>query len=157
MWAYGTLATGLGVTAVLPPLLLGRAGLGGLLVLAPVAWLALMAWGHGMLRIEVGQVGMRLRVPDQRFGLLLPPLSDLRFTWSEVEAVTLIEGARGACHEAISRPGAPSHRLIVRAKGQSVTLGLGLIGAQMLDIAELVAVASNHAVDSGEPFAPGGR
>ncbi|MBK1665562.1 hypothetical protein CKO10_13925, partial [Rhodospirillum rubrum] len=118
---------------------------------------ALLAWGQAMLRIEVGQVGMRLRVPDQRFGLLLPPLSDLRFTWTEVEGVTLIEGGRGSLHDASPRPGEPSHRLIVRAKGESVTLGLALVGAQMLDLAELVAVASNHAVDSGEPFAPGGR
>ncbi|GEO81832.1 hypothetical protein [Pararhodospirillum oryzae] len=158
VWGHAVAAAGLGVLALTLPVVGGGAGAAWMMaLLVPAVWMGLQAWGHAVLRIEVGRAGLRFRVPGEVMGVFVPPVQDIRFPWMDVESVHLMEGLRSQDPGILGRALEPlGGVLLIRAGDRSVRLTGAMLGAQMLDVAELVAVGADKPVHGGsETFHPG--
>jgi hypothetical protein len=159
IWGYGIIAAGFAAIGLILPMVVGARALAWMpILLAPAVWMGLMCWGHTVVLVSSNPVGMRVRAPTQIWGIFLPPIQDNRFPWEAVTEIHLIEGqdprALTSWGQRISRP--TGELRIMLANGRIALLTWAMVEGYLLDIAELVAVASNQPVQGRERYAPGG-
>ncbi|MCF8499563.1 MAG: hypothetical protein K9H11_03760 [Rhodospirillum sp.] len=158
-WGYGILAAGFAAIGLVLPMVVGARALPWMpVLLAPAVWMGLMSWGHAVLLVTSNPVGMRVRAPLDVWGVLLPPPQDIRFPWEAVTEIHLLESqdprALTSWGKKLSRP--EGELRIMLADRRVVRLTWTMVEGHLLDIAELVAVASNQPVQGRDRYAPGG-
>ncbi len=110
-----------------------------LLLLFFAAWMFFQAWGYWTLTVEIGEEGLHIRVPRERFGIFSPPAQDLACPWREVEEIS----TSGQNRQRVPGTGMllrmPTDFLIIRtAKRGTILLNYAMVKSQIHEIAALL-------------------